>query len=241
MTTYKIGGKDYELESETTMGGTGLEFDVRLVASDGETIVIFADSYEPYNNEPEDHYAGNGMFWDEIHEEVYDSNGHLTPAPNENAKKLTAEEWAEYAASNLTENNWEHFEWPELDDDQQMKNLKDEVWDTVKNQYEDMCSTLIENAIKRGEIDPPTEVFICEVGQDYGVPCLIARNGTERHTLIVNIYRRVRDKDYDRAALIEEAKEAFTLPNCELDEDGLDYLLSEIEGRLAADKVVGDN
>ena len=147
MTTYKIGGKDYELESETTMGGTGLEFDVRLVASDGETIVIFADSYEPYNNEPEEHYAGNGMFWDEIHEEVYDSNGHLTPAPNENAKKLTAEEWREYAAGNLADNRFEYCNFPELDKTEQKNTLRQEVADCMEEQYNTMLEKIINDRL----------------------------------------------------------------------------------------------
>lgn len=77
------------------------------------------------------------------------------------------------------------------------------------------------------------DYYSCYVGQDYGVPCLIARNGDQRNTLIINIYDAIRDANYNRAELIKRCENEFNNSWRELDSDGLDWLLSEIEDRLA--------
>ena len=132
----------------------------------------------------------------------------------------------QYASDNMPE----YCEMPDLDDPDQYDALRAEVYEMTTEQYQDFYANLLDD-LKEEEEEPAQ--FTLGVAQDYGVPCLIARSGDERHTLIVNIYKVVRDPNYNRDAVKAECKECFNLPNCVYDEDQLDYLLSEIEDKIS--------
>lgn len=96
MTTYKIGGKDYELELKHF--GDHLEYLTgELVASDGERLSVFGQNIINVDGNPDWDYAGSGLFWSET---KWDDDG-LNRVPTEDAKtspKLTPEEWAKWTA-----------------------------------------------------------------------------------------------------------------------------------------------
>lgn len=88
MTTYKIYGKQWQLEGK--LENNILELD--LVADDGERESVYAANLNNVDGCPEWDYAGGGLFWSETRWE----DGHKVPT--EDATKITSDEWARKTA-----------------------------------------------------------------------------------------------------------------------------------------------
>lgn len=236
---YKIYGKEFDLVKK--IGDLHSEtpyIEIDLVAADGERESVFAFNYSNFDGDPGFHYAGGGKYWSAWeHTDGY----NIGPAPG--AVKMTPAEFADHFARRCAEEA--DLSVSAMDGIENRADLIDEVRDWLYEQYKEMIGESLEQyASNRLEEEEAQELdpaqFTLGVAQDYGVPCLIARSGDERHTLIVNIYKVVRDPNYNRDAVKAECKERFNLPNCVYDEDQLDYLLSEIEDKISEENEAAD-
>lgn len=88
MATYKIYDKNWQLEGK--LENNILELD--LVADDGERESVYAANLNNVDGNPEDDYAGGGLYWSETRWE--DGN----KVPTEDATKITPAEWARKTA-----------------------------------------------------------------------------------------------------------------------------------------------
>lgn len=140
MATYKINGKDYELQMTNTEGDFRQPtIEIALIAADGERIGVFKQNCANIDGSPEWDYAGGGKFWSEC---SIDGNT-VTPKPG--AVKITPEEYINKIALESavcaveTECNF-----PSSRECENRINLIDEASSWLLGQYKDMIAEGVE-------------------------------------------------------------------------------------------------
>lgn len=142
MTTYKIGGKDYELKMQRT---DYPKLEVALVADDGERIDVFMQNISGVDGSPEVFYARDGLFWSEVGIEEY--CGTIVPAND--ATKLTPDEWVNKTAKEVadvyvrTECNL-----PGSNECDSLIDLKEEVREWLEGQYKSLINEGLDEFVK---------------------------------------------------------------------------------------------